>query len=70
MTISVDKNGTAVVEGPLGVTLEPAPALKDTGKVANVVGGSDADPSEAPYYVMFLRWSDTRKQWEFTGCGG
>jgi hypothetical protein len=71
-TAAVGSNGTgAGVDGPLGVPLEPgAPSLKDLGKVGNVVGGSDADPSEAPYYVMFLSWSDERKQWEFTGCGG
>jgi trypsin len=52
-----------------GIPLEPA-VLKDQGKVANVVGGSDAGPFEAPFFVMFMSWSDINHQWEFTGCGG
>jgi trypsin len=52
-----------------GIPLEPA-VLKDQGKVANVVGGSDAGPFEAPFFVMFMSWSDVNHQWEFTGCGG
>jgi Trypsin len=52
-----------------GIPLEPS-VLKDRGKVANVVGGYDAGPFEAPFFVMFMSWSDINHQWEFTGCGG
>jgi trypsin len=64
-------NETSSTNNPAdwGIPLEPA-VLKDQGKVANVVGGSDAGPFEAPFFVMFMSWSDINHQWEFTGCGG
>jgi secreted trypsin-like serine protease len=43
---------------------------KDSGKVANIVGGSDANPTEAPYQVIILYWNVASGDWESTGCGG
>jgi serine protease 22 len=44
--------------------------LKDLGKIPKIVGGSDADPGEAPWFVMMLTWNKFVPQWEFSGCSG
>lgn len=54
---------------PLAVKLEPQ-ELKDAGKIATIVGGNDADPSEAPFFAMMLTYDVESKQWEYNGCGG
>jgi hypothetical protein len=38
--------------------------------MANIVGGSDASPQEAPWFVMILTFNPDVPQWEFSGCSG
>jgi hypothetical protein len=54
---------------PEPILFEPL-TLKDTGKMANIVGGSDASPQEAPWFVMILTFNSAVPQWEFSGCSG
>ena len=51
------------------VSFEPM-TLKDTGKIANIVGGNAAGPDEAQYFVMMLGFNEVTHNWEYTGCGG
>lgn len=55
--------------GVLSVPLEPQ-ELKDAGKIATIVGGTDASPESALYFVMILTYNQGKKKWEFNGCGG
>lgn len=54
---------------PEPVLFEPL-TFKDAGKMANIVGGSDASPHEAPWFVMILTFNADVPQWEFSGCSG
>jgi secreted trypsin-like serine protease len=38
--------------------------------MAKIVGGSDASPQEAPWFVMILTFNPDVPQWEFSGCSG
>jgi hypothetical protein len=57
------------VPTPEPILFEPL-TLKDAGKMANIVGGSDASPQEAPWFVMILTFNSAIPQWEFSGCSG
>ncbi|GKY90669.1 hypothetical protein MPSEU_000040300 [Mayamaea pseudoterrestris] len=35
-----------------------------------IFGGVDAQPLEAPYFVMMLYWNNVTLKYEFDGCGG
>jgi hypothetical protein len=54
---------------PEPVLFEPL-TFKDAGKMANIIGGSDASPQEAPWFVMILTFNSAVPQWEFSGCSG
>ena len=45
-------------------------AMKDAGKIANIIGGNDATSTEAPWFVMLLTWNDDDQEWKYYGCGG
>jgi len=38
--------------------------LKDEGKIAHIVGGSNALPEEAPWQVIFMFWNIAQSRWE------
>jgi V8-like Glu-specific endopeptidase len=43
---------------------------KDAGKIANIVGGDNAKPNEAPFFAMLLTWNSTSREWQYMGCAG
>jgi hypothetical protein len=61
-----DKDAVSI---PEPVLFEPL-SFKDRGKMSRIVGGSDASPQEAPWFVMILRFNSDVPQWEFSGCSG
>jgi hypothetical protein len=68
-TATVEYRDEDAVSFPEPVLFEPL-AFKDAGKMAKIVGGSDASPQEAPWFVMILRFNPDVPQWEFSGCSG
>lgn len=50
--------------------LPTTPVLGSAGFTNKIVGGQDAQPSEAPFFVLMLTWNPGFGQWESRGCGG
>lgn len=61
--------GEGETDNSMVVPMQPV-QLKDQGKIANVVGGSNASPGDAPYFALILSWNGKTQQWESSGCGG